>query len=192
MSFYSGVFCDTFCWHSKAIDNFRGTQRQFSENICSEDNLRSSIFGTFVVKFLACLSLRTRGLLCSIPKSIVWSETRAKTRSRAVNTRPHHIMQIHTIISTAISFCFTSIVEFWRLLLAQFNTVFGTHHWFEIRSCSKRRNHSSSVSYPKKLCRLFSVLKWVNNNYFSFWAWCEIIKANLAAHCKCTCLVGYL
>ena len=34
---------------------FRGTQRQFSENICSEDNLRSRIFGTVVVKFLACL-----------------------------------------------------------------------------------------------------------------------------------------
>ena len=33
----------------------RGTQRQFSENICSEDDLRSRIFGTFVVKFLACL-----------------------------------------------------------------------------------------------------------------------------------------
>ena len=35
----------------------RGTHRQFSENICSEDDLRSRIFGTFVVKFLACLSL---------------------------------------------------------------------------------------------------------------------------------------
>ena len=35
----------------------RGTQRQFSENICSEDDLRSRIFGTFVVKFLACLPL---------------------------------------------------------------------------------------------------------------------------------------
>ena len=33
------------------------TKRQFSENICSEDDLRSSIFGTFVVKFLACLPL---------------------------------------------------------------------------------------------------------------------------------------
>ena len=33
----------------------RGTQRQFSENICSEDDLRSRTFGTFVVKFLACL-----------------------------------------------------------------------------------------------------------------------------------------
>ena len=33
----------------------RGTQRQFSENICSEDDLRSRIFGTFVVKILACL-----------------------------------------------------------------------------------------------------------------------------------------
>ena len=27
------------------------------ENICSEDDLRSRIFGTFVVKFLACLPL---------------------------------------------------------------------------------------------------------------------------------------
>ena len=35
----------------------RGTQRQFSENICSEDDLRSRVFGTFVVKFLACLPL---------------------------------------------------------------------------------------------------------------------------------------
>ena len=35
----------------------RGTQRQFSENICSEDDLRSRIFGTFVVRFLACLPL---------------------------------------------------------------------------------------------------------------------------------------
>ena len=36
---------------------FRGTQRQFSENICSEDDLRSRILGTFVVNFLlACLS----------------------------------------------------------------------------------------------------------------------------------------
>ena len=35
----------------------RGSQRQFSENICSEDDSRSRIFGTFVVKFLACLLL---------------------------------------------------------------------------------------------------------------------------------------
>ena len=35
----------------------RSTQRQFSENICSEDELRSRIFGTFVVNFLACLPL---------------------------------------------------------------------------------------------------------------------------------------
>ena len=34
-----------------------GTQRQFLENICSEDDLRSRIFGTFVVKFVACLPL---------------------------------------------------------------------------------------------------------------------------------------
>ena len=31
-------------------DNFR-------KNFCSEDDLRSRIFGTFVVKFLACLPL---------------------------------------------------------------------------------------------------------------------------------------
>ena len=31
-------------------DNFR-------KNICSEEDLRSRIFGTFVVKFLACLPL---------------------------------------------------------------------------------------------------------------------------------------
>ena len=36
----------------------RGTQRQFSESICSEDDLRSRIFGTFVVKFLAYLPLQ--------------------------------------------------------------------------------------------------------------------------------------
>ena len=35
----------------------RSTQRQFLENICSEDDLRSRIFRTFVVKFLACLPL---------------------------------------------------------------------------------------------------------------------------------------
>ena len=35
----------------------RGTQRQFSEKICSEDDLRSRIFGRFVVKFLGNLPL---------------------------------------------------------------------------------------------------------------------------------------
>ena len=38
-------------------DHDRGTQRQFSEKICSEDHLRSRIFGTFVVKYLAWLPL---------------------------------------------------------------------------------------------------------------------------------------
>ena len=38
-------------------ENCRGTQRQFSENICSENDLISRIFGTFFVKFLACLPL---------------------------------------------------------------------------------------------------------------------------------------
>ena len=32
-------------------------ERQFSENICPEDDCRSRIFGTFVVKFLVCLPL---------------------------------------------------------------------------------------------------------------------------------------
>ena len=35
----------------------RGTQREFSGNICSEYDLRSRIFETFFVKFLACLLL---------------------------------------------------------------------------------------------------------------------------------------
>ena len=39
------------------IQRVRGTQRQFLENICSEDDLRFRIFATFVVKFLACLPL---------------------------------------------------------------------------------------------------------------------------------------
>ena len=46
----------------------RGTQRQFSENICSEDDLRSRIFGTFVVKFLVCLPLQG----FSNPPKVVW------------------------------------------------------------------------------------------------------------------------
>ena len=42
----------TFPEFAQQKQRSRGTQRQFSENICSEDNLRSRIFGTFVVKFL--------------------------------------------------------------------------------------------------------------------------------------------
>ena len=41
---------ETICSTGAPNDNFR-------ENICSEDDLRSRIFGTFVVKFLACLPL---------------------------------------------------------------------------------------------------------------------------------------
>ena len=47
--------CSDHCMFS--VPKYRGTQRQFSENICSEDDLRSRIFGTFFVKFLACLPL---------------------------------------------------------------------------------------------------------------------------------------
>ena len=66
----SPLFFIRYCPHSSRIWNVlnvnltlpncwvvRGTQRQFSENICSEDDLRSIIFGTFVLKFLACLLL---------------------------------------------------------------------------------------------------------------------------------------
>ena len=42
---------------SQPATTVRGTQRKFSKNICSEDDLRSRIFGTFVVKFLAYLPL---------------------------------------------------------------------------------------------------------------------------------------
>ena len=45
-------------WYEHLIRYVRGTQRQFSENICSKDDLRSRIFGSFVVKFLACLPLQ--------------------------------------------------------------------------------------------------------------------------------------
>ena len=44
-------------WHEHLTRYVRGTQRQFSENICPEDDLRSRIFETFVIKFLACLPL---------------------------------------------------------------------------------------------------------------------------------------
>ena len=44
----------TFFKHRVPV--LRGTQRQFSKNVCLEDDLRSRIFGAFVVKFLACLS----------------------------------------------------------------------------------------------------------------------------------------
>ena len=40
-----------------SLTTVMGTQSQFAENICSKDNLRSRIFGTFVVKFLARLPL---------------------------------------------------------------------------------------------------------------------------------------
>ena len=39
-----------YTWSGAPNGNFR-------ENICSEDDLRTRIFGTFVVKFLACLPL---------------------------------------------------------------------------------------------------------------------------------------
>ena len=38
----------------------QGTQRQFSENICSENNLRSRIFGAFAVLKISCLPASPR------------------------------------------------------------------------------------------------------------------------------------
>ena len=49
--------CWVFVCSGPVKSRVRGTQRQFSVNICSEDDLRSRIFGTFVVKFLACVPL---------------------------------------------------------------------------------------------------------------------------------------
>ena len=50
--------------HPAIVDKFReecelsgAPNGNFRENICSEDDLRARIFGTFVVKFLACLLL---------------------------------------------------------------------------------------------------------------------------------------
>ena len=55
---YNGVaFSIELLEWGRTFPKCRGTQRQFSENICSEDDLRSRIFGTFIVKFLARLSL---------------------------------------------------------------------------------------------------------------------------------------
>ena len=66
--------------------DFRGTQRQFSENICSEDDLRSRIFGTLIVKFLACLpflSLRSADVfpvVASLPPKMVFGPEGEKRR----------------------------------------------------------------------------------------------------------------
>ena len=56
---HSDVTASSDSYNTSPLFNtfFRGTQRQFLESICSEDELRSRIFETFVVKFLACLSL---------------------------------------------------------------------------------------------------------------------------------------
>ena len=48
---------DGSVYKTVVLSKVRGTQRQFSENICSEDDLRARIFGTFVVKFVSYLPL---------------------------------------------------------------------------------------------------------------------------------------
>ena len=48
-------------FHFLIYSLLRGTQRQFSENICSEDDLRSRNFGTlFCLKFLVCMPASLR------------------------------------------------------------------------------------------------------------------------------------
>ena len=71
---YLSPRASAFCGEDPQLASFyitADTQRQFLENICSEDDLTSQthlnlnltslltsrIFGTFVVKFLACLPL---------------------------------------------------------------------------------------------------------------------------------------
>ena len=44
-------------WISLSAKYTGAPNGNFRENICSEDDLRTRIFGTFVVKFLACLPL---------------------------------------------------------------------------------------------------------------------------------------
>ena len=41
----------------KSLHNAGAPNSNFRENICSEDDLRSRVFGAFVVKFLAFLPL---------------------------------------------------------------------------------------------------------------------------------------
>ena len=50
------IYILEMCQLTQHIVNW-GTQHQFSENICPEYDLRSIIFRTFAVKFLACLPL---------------------------------------------------------------------------------------------------------------------------------------
>ena len=60
---FKGVFTQyrkvAFRGATKSYSVNRGTQRQFSKNICSEDDWRSRIFGTFVVK-ISCLPASPR------------------------------------------------------------------------------------------------------------------------------------
>ena len=50
-----GLICPQF--HFETESSAGAPNDNFRKNICSEDDLRSRIFGAFVVKFLACLLL---------------------------------------------------------------------------------------------------------------------------------------
>ena len=53
--FFLYTTCEIFCHFVQLITG--APNSSFRENICSEDDLRSTIFGAFVVKFLVCLPL---------------------------------------------------------------------------------------------------------------------------------------
>ena len=55
--YFASIICESLSVLS-LLPCCRGTQRQFSENICSEEDLRSRTFGTFVVKVRACLPVQ--------------------------------------------------------------------------------------------------------------------------------------
>ena len=99
-SAYSGCL-DSFCEADASLTllpcvasaSSRGAQNQFLENIFSEDDLRYRIFGTFVVKLLACLpllSLRSADVfpvVASLPPKIFFGGREATTGNTSVLRR---------------------------------------------------------------------------------------------------------
>ena len=55
MNFYQKIFTVNLQIDIEFKHKTQGHPTTIFGNICSEDDLRSRIFGTFVVKFLACL-----------------------------------------------------------------------------------------------------------------------------------------
>ena len=57
LKFYESEHFSDSSLHHQGLENSGAPNDNFRKNICSEDDLRARIFGTFVVKFLACLLL---------------------------------------------------------------------------------------------------------------------------------------